>query len=138
MEVREIVNADIKVGDELQINDWNYRFTVAAVSPGYILANCGIEEYTILQRKPTDFGPYNGIPEGAMICGADWWTFGWAPENPEDWDGGEGYYEFYNPEWCQMYMADLESGRTEISMRHREIVERLDVYRDGTLVMETA
>lgn len=136
MDVKQITKSDIRAGDELQINSWGDRFTVAAVGPGHILASHG-EEYTIIQRDPTDFGPYNGIPEGAIICGPDFWVFGWAPENPEDWDGGDGYYEMDNPEWLKRYMADLESGRTEVSMRRREMIERLDVYRQGVLVFET-
>ena len=134
MDIKRIVNADIRTGDELQINNWGDRFTVCAVSPSYILANHGMEEYTIIQRKPTDYGPYNGIPKGAIVCGPDWWTFGWLPENPDDYDG-DGQYDFYNPDWCQHYMADLESGRTEVSLRRRERIERLLVYRDGMLVI---
>ena len=75
MNIQQAVNSSIMVGDELQINTWGDRFTVAAVSPGFILAGHGTE-YTIIQRTPTDYGPYNGIPEGAIVCGPDWWTFG--------------------------------------------------------------
>lgn len=135
MTVEKVVAGSIMVGDELQINYWENRFTVCAVSDGFILANHDVE-YTIVQRKPTDFGPYNGIPEGSIVCGADWWIFGWAPEEPFEGDDFTRY-EFDNPEWCKHYMADLESGRTEVSMRRREMVHSLSVYRKGVLVMNT-
>ena len=136
MDVKTIVKSYIAVGDDLQINEWPHRFIVAAVSPGFILAHRGTE-YTIIQRKPTDFGPYNGIPEGAIVCGADWWIFGWAPENPVGCAWDPRWYNFDNPAWCAAYMTDLESGRTEVSMRKREMIHSIDVYRNGKLVMET-
>ena len=136
MDVKDIVKSNIMVGDELQINEWSHRFIVAAVSPGFILAYRG-EEYTIVKREPTDFGPYNGIPEGAIVCGADFWTFGWTPENTESCDWDLRWYHFDNPAWCAAYLADLESGRTEVSIRRREMIHSIDVYRHGKLVMET-
>ena len=134
MNIQQAVNSSIMVGDELQINTWGDRFTVAAVSPGFILAGHGTE-YTIIQRTPTDYGPYNGIPEGAIVCGPDWWTFGWSPENPED-DDGEEQYRLDDPDWCKVYMAELESGRTEVSGRNREWIRSLQVIRGGTTVID--
>ena len=136
MDVKDIVKGDIQVGDDLQINEWPQRFIVAAVSPGYILAHRGAE-YTIVQREPTDFGPYNGIPQGAIVCGPDYWVFGWAPEDPDHFEWDLRWYQFDDPAWCAIYMADLESGRTEISMRRREMIHTIGVYRQGKPVMET-
>ena len=135
MTVERIVAGTIMVGDELQINDWEKRFKVCAVSNGFILAYDGDVEYTIIQRKPTDFGPYNGIPKGSIICGADWWVFGWLPNETFEGDDNS-QYQFNNPEWCRLYMADLESGETEVSMRKREMVWNLALYRRGVLIAE--
>ena len=135
MTIESIVTDTIMVGDELQINEWDNHFKVCAMSERFFLAHHGEMEYTIIQRTPTDFGPFNGIPAGSIICGPDWWSLGWLPEKDFDRDDGS-QYQFSNPEWCKLYMADLESGRTEVSMRNRAMIWDLKVYRSGVCVAE--
>ena len=50
MTIDDIVAGAIKVGDELQINEWDNHFKVCAVSEGYILAHHGEMEYTKEER----------------------------------------------------------------------------------------
>lgn len=98
-------------GDHIRVNDWNDSYTVRGVSPHYVVADYQADTeyplYTILAKEPTEI-PRNGIPAGAMVCGPDSWVFGY-------WGG----YNFEQPNVIAAYLESLESGETEISLRHR-------------------
>lgn len=105
----------LKTGDVITINDWKTPMRVCGVSDGYVLAHAG-DEYTIIMRQPTHL-QYKGIPSGAFVCGPDWWTFGW----------GIDPYRFDDPAWVEKYLASLESGETEVSMRNRAEIRKITV-----------
>lgn len=106
--------AYIEIGDLIRINDWDTYYTVCGTSDNYILAHHG-DEYTIILRWPTTFS-YNGIPAGAYVCAPDFWTLGY-----------HGGYDFDNPTWVKEYMQSLEGGETEMSVRHRAQIARIEV-----------
>lgn len=106
----------LKAGDAIVINDWERPMKVCAVSDRYALAYNENDEYTIISKEPVEH-QYNGIMPGAIVCAADWWTFGYK-------DG----YRFNDPAWVKEYMRSLESGETETSMRHREEIRSLRVF----------
>ena len=118
METNEIVKtlSQIKLGDKLAINDWRAKYTVCGLSQNYVLAHYG-QHYTIITRNPlpNDYN-YNGVRGGDIACAPDWFVFGYV-------DG----YDFTNREWVEKYMADLESGNTEMSMKRRATVYFLSV-----------
>lgn len=103
-------------GDRILINQWGKPFTVCGVSDHYALAWDGGEEYTIIKRDPMQYGPYNGIPKGAIVCAPDWWTVGY-----------EGGYRFDDPAWVRKYLRDLEAGKTEMSIRRREEIRTIRI-----------
>lgn len=105
LEIIETLDS-IKLGDKLSINDWNAKYTVCGISQNYILAHYG-QHYTIIQRYPMPKNYcYNGVRDGDIRCGPDWWIFGYV-------DG----YDFTNEDWVMKYMSDLETGYTEMSQK---------------------
>ena len=107
----------LRTDDKIIINNWKEPFTVCGKSVHYVLAWDGGDEYTIIKRDPIDFGPYNGITKGAIVCAADSWVFGYK-------DG----YHFDDPAWVRRYLHDLETGETEMSMRHREEINKITLW----------
>lgn len=103
-EIFEVINK-ITLGDKLVINDWKAKYTVCGISPNFILAHYG-QHYTIVSRKPWQQSMFNGVRTGDAYCAPDWWIFGYM-------DG----YDFTNEDWVKKYLADLESGDTEMSQR---------------------
>lgn len=103
----------LKIGGTIVINNWEQPMKVCAVSDHFVLAYNEKDEYTIISKEPVEH-QYNGIMPGAIVCAADWWTFGYA-------DG----YRFDDPAWVEEYMRSLESGETKMSMRHREEIRSL-------------
>ena len=95
----------LKLGDKLIINDWKAKYTVCGISSHFVLAHYGMS-YTILSKRTWQTIPHNGVRTGDYYCGPDWWIFGYATG-----------YDFTNPDWVGAYLADLESGETEISMK---------------------
>ena len=113
-EIRAVIQA-LQPGDKIRVNDWNDTYTVRGVSHRFVVADYKADTeyplYTILGKEPTTI-PRSGIPSGAMVCGPDSWVFGY-------WGG----YNFEQPDVIAEYPESLESGETEISVRHRaEIV----------------
>lgn len=105
----------------IHINDWQTDFIVCGVTKNFVLANDAEQHYTIIPKMPEKYA-YNGIPAGSYVCSPDFWIFGYA-----------GGYYFDDPEWVRKYLADLESGHTEISRRKREKIDRIEVT-GGTCV----
>lgn len=104
----------IEIGDLIRINDWDTYYTVCGISDNYILAHHEVE-YTIILRWPTTFS-YNGIPAGSYVCAPDFWIFGY-----------HGGYRFCDPAWVKEYMQSLEGGETEMSVRNRAQIARIEV-----------
>ena len=106
MELKEIFSVidSISLGDKLSINDWKAKYTVCGVSQNFILAHYG-QHYTIISRRPSQ-RTYNGVRSGDAYCAPDWWIFGYV----------EGY-NFTDEDWVKKYMAELEQGKTEMSMK---------------------
>ena len=107
-EVFATINS-ISLGDKLSINDWRAKYTVCGISQNFILAHYG-QHYTIISRRPSDI-THNSVRKDDAYCAPDWWIFGYI-------DG----YKFTDEDWVKKYMADLESGDTEMSMRRRAVV----------------
>ena len=103
-EIFEVINK-ITLGDKLVINDWKAKYTVCGISQNFILAHYG-QHYTIISRKPWQQRMFNGVRTGDAYCAPDWWIFGYI-------DG----YDFTNEDWVKKYLADLESGDTEMSQK---------------------
>lgn len=119
MRQRQILDTvrGLGVGDKIIINRWKRPFVICGVSNHYVLAWDEGEEYTIIRRDPLEYGPYNGIPKGAIVCASDWWTCGY-----------EGGYHFDSRAWIMNYLRDLETGKTEMSVRHREEIKEIRLW----------
>ena len=114
-EVISVLNS-IVLGDKLAINDWKAKYTVCGISQNYILAHYG-QHYTIIARQPTP--PkyhFNGVRGNEIRCAPDWWIFGHV----------DGYF-FTDKTWVDKYMAELESGITEMSQKHHATVVFISV-----------
>ena len=114
-EIKAIMDS-LALGDKLAINDWKAKYTVCGLSENYALAHYG-QHYTILQRKPMpDDYCFNGVRGGDYRCAPDWWIFGYV-------DG----YDFTSKKWVTKYMAELESGDTEMSQKRHATIYFLSV-----------
>ena len=107
MEINEIKTTleSLTLGDKLAINDWHAKYTVCGISPHYVLAHYG-QHYTIISKVPYSGIAHNGVRDGEYYCGPDWWIFGYSLG-----------YNFTDRDWVGTYLADLESGDTEISIK---------------------
>ncbi len=109
----DLINS-LTVGDKIILNDFRRPFTVVGVSKHYVLAHTG-KRYTIIGRAPAE-RTHNDVVAGMPYCGPDWWVFGYA-----------GGYDFRSEQWVAEYMQSLESGETEVSLRHQAPVVYLEV-----------
>lgn len=110
MSTQTILNtlSSLTLGDKLAINDWHAKYTVCGISEHFVLAHYG-QHYTIIDKRPVECIGYchNGVRCGDFRCAPDWWVFGY-----------EGGYYFTDKAWVEQYLISLETGDTELSMKH--------------------
>lgn len=107
----------VKVGDLIKCNDWTKPLTVRAVSENYFVMSrnhFGKPLYSICQKKPADFSR-NYIVEGYPMIGTDAWVF--------------GRFDYLNQEDCEEAVKELESGETEMSVRHSCMLKVIYIKR---------
>ena len=95
----------IKVGDLVKCNEWGQPLTVKAVSDNYFIMvrNCfGKPLYSICDKTPSAFSR-NSIVESYPTIGMDFWVF--------------GKFDYFDQEDINQCIAELESGKTELSVR---------------------
>jgi hypothetical protein len=111
----------IKVGDLVAIQNWDDMYEVRAVSDNYFVMAATSPDYdgwySICEKKLCEYD-YNSMRKNMFHCGTDFWTFGYVvPEDISRKDNPDGVYTFRNPKINESYLASLESGETELSVR---------------------
>lgn len=95
----------IKVGDLVKCNDWVKPLIVKGVSDNYFIMvrnHFGKPLYSICEKTPSAFSR-NSIVESYPTIGTDFWIF--------------GKFDYFNQEDIEQCLDELESGKTELSVR---------------------
>lgn len=102
----QILNS-IKIGNFIKINDWDNFLEVKAISKNFIII-ADENEYSIISKIPRIYEN-----QGMFFCGPDNWIFG-STLSAEY----ENLYKFINEKANNLYLSELESGKTALSERN--------------------
>ena len=116
---KELLNS-IGFGDLIKVNDWKKPMRVKGLSENYVVmteSQFGKIYYSVIEKKPREFGNHNAMRQGHFHCGKDDWIFGSTHFD----------YKFDNPVAIEKYLQEFESGETHLSERNAIPIMKLQI-----------